>query len=205
MAPMIGSNDTEEPNWKRWLTPWKIAVVLIAAFLISQAFYSWRDRSIVSALDNSPAFAIPEFTLEFSRKIQYDPLTFVGRGARAGFWTWTPEGLELTPEGLEYFRKEGGMIVSQVQAGRRKVSRIRNKETRDGRALRYTIDFFYEWTEISLPAVALLYPPPKMNSEYLGKAILHQGPNGLEVTSLETRDFDEPLAHLQAIASGVLQ
>ncbi|MBI2820361.1 MAG: hypothetical protein HYX73_10310 [Acidobacteria bacterium] len=205
MTPMIGSNGTEEPKWKRFLTPWKITAVLIAAFLISQAFISWRDSFIVSTLDNSPAFAVPEFTLEFSRKIQYDPLTFVGRGARAGFWTWTPEGLELTSEGIKYFRLEGGMIVSQVQAGRRKVSRIRNKEMRDGIALRYTIDFLYEWTEISPPAVALLYPPPKMKDEYLGKAILYQGPNGWEVTSLETRDFDEPLEHLQSIASGVLQ
>ena len=205
MTPMSGSNGAEEPKWKRFLTPWKIAAVLLAVFLIGQAYFAWRDGFLVTALDTSPAFATPDFPLEFSRKIQYDPLTFVGRGARAGFWNWTQEGLELTLEGAKYFRMEGDMIVSQVQAGRRKVSRFRNKEMRDGRALRYTIDFFYEWTEILPPAVALLYPPPKMNQEYLGRAIFYQGPNGLEVTSLEMRDFEEPLAHLQSIASGVLQ
>src|SRR3989304_4570445 len=170
MRAMSESNVTAEPAWKRLLTPWKIAAALLAVFLIAEAYLAWRDQALIGALESAPAFATPELKLSFSKKIQYDPLSFVGRGARAGFWTWTPQGLELTPEGMKYFRMEGDMIVSQVQAGRRKVSRMRNKEMQDGRALRYTIDFFYEWTEISPPAVALLYPPPKINDEYLGKA-----------------------------------
>ena len=199
---MNGPNSAEEPNWKRFLTPWKIAAVLIAAFLISQVYFSWRDSFIVSALDNSPAFAAPKFPLEFSKKIQYDPLTFVGRGARAGFWTWTPEGLELTPEGSRFFRMEGEMIASQAAAGRRRFSRLRERTTQGENE---KIDFFYQWEELSPPTVALLFPPPELGDEYLATADLVHSGKGWELRSIETRDFDEPLAHLQSIASGVLQ
>jgi hypothetical protein len=199
---MSGMDGNEEPKWKRLLQPWKIAAALIAVFLISQAFLSWRDRFIVSALEKSPAFAAPEFPLEFSSKIQYDPLTFVGRGARAGFWKWTPEGLELTEDGSRYFRMEGERILSQAAAGRRRFSRLRERTTQGEHE---TITFFYKWEELSPPTVALLYPPPKLGDEYLASAVLVRSGESWEVTGLETRDFDEPLAHLQAIASGVMQ
>jgi len=199
---MSGVNGDEEPKWKRWLQPWKIAAVLVALFLLSQAYFSWRDSFLSAALNNSPAFAAPEFPLEFSSKIQYDPLTFVGRGARAGFWDWTPEGLVLTPAGSRYFRMEGERIISQAVAGRRRFSRLRERTTQ-GASER--VSFFYQWEELSPPTVALLYPPPILGDEYLASAVLVPSGEGWEVTALETRDFDEPLEHLQSIASGVLR
>ncbi|MBI3935195.1 MAG: hypothetical protein HY316_10935 [Acidobacteria bacterium] len=199
MSALIG---TEEPVWKRFLTPWKIAAVLLAVFLISQAYLTRRDRVMVSALDSPPAFATPELKLEFSKNIPYDPLSFVGRGARAGFWTWTPQGLELTPEGSKYFRMDGDRMVSQAAAGRRRFSRLRERTTHGENQ---QIVFFYQWEEITPATAALLFPPPKLGEEYLASAVLVPSGDAWQVSSLETRDFDEPLAHLQSIASGVLQ
>ena len=65
--------------------------------------------------------------------------------------------------------------------------------------------FFYRWDEISPVVTALLVPPPKPGDEYLANAVLSRTSGGWELTSLETRDFDEPLARLQSIASGVLR
>ena len=198
---MSESNVTAEPAWKRLLTPWKIAAALLAVFLIAEAYIAWRDQALIGALESAPAFATPELKLSFSKKIQYDPLSFVGRGARAGLWTWTPQGLELTPEGSKFFRMDGETIVSQGAAGRRRLSRIRERTTQ---AERQQIVFFYQWEEIASPTAALLAPPPKLGDEYLASAVLARSGNGWAVSSLETRDFDEPLAHLQSIASGVL-
>jgi hypothetical protein len=195
-------NRDEEPKWKRWLQPWKIAAVLVALFLISQAYFSWRDSFLVSALNNSPAFASPEFPLEFSSRIQYDPLTFVGRGARAGFWDWTPEGLVLTTEGSRYFRIEGSRIISHAVAGRRRFSRFRERATQ-GPTER--ISFFYVWEELSPPTVALLFPPPQLGDEYLASAVLVRSGEQWEMSALETPDYDKPLQQLQSIASGVLR
>ena len=199
---MSESSVAKEPAWKRLLTPWKIAAALLAVFLISQAYLTWRDSFAVSALNDYQAFAAPELKLSFSKNIQYDPLSFVGRGARAGLWTWTPQGLELTPEGSKFFHMDGEMIVSQGAAGRRRLSRIRERTTQGDRQ---QIVFFYEWEEISPPLAALLAPPPKLGDEYLASAVLARAGNGWAVSSLETRDFDEPLEHLQSIASGVLR
>ena len=64
MTAMNVPNGAKEPQWKRFLTPWKIAAVLIAAFLISQAYFSWQDSFLGSALENSPTFVTPEFPLD---------------------------------------------------------------------------------------------------------------------------------------------
>jgi len=199
---MNESNVTAEPAWKRLLTPWKIAAALLAVFLVSQVYFTWRDQAIVSALESAPAFATPELKLSFSKNIQYDPVSFVGRGAHTGLWTWTPQGLELTAEGSKYFRMDGETIVSHGAAGRRRLSRIRERITQ---AESQQIVFFYQWEEIASPTAALLAPPPKLGDEYLASAVLARSGNGWEVSSLETRDFDEPLEHLQSIASGVLR
>ena len=198
---MTGMIDDVEPRWKHLLQPWKIAVFLMAIFLASQAYFYWQDRPIVSALNDDPKFSMPEFPLEFSTTIQYDPLTFVGRGARAGFWDWTPEGLVLTEDGSRYFGMEGDRIVSHTTAGRRRFSRLRERVSL---AETETVHFFYLWEEISAPAVALLFPPPKLGDEYRARAELVYVGGTWQVSSVESPDFDEPLQNLQSIATGVL-
>jgi hypothetical protein len=185
---------------KKLLSPWGIALALLVAFLGWQGYGYWQDRGLQDALMSDPAFATPEMKLDFSKTIPYDPLSFLGRGAHAGLWTWTPKGLDLTPEGSKYFRMEGDQIISQTTAGKRRLARIQLQSTKsDGEQ----IDFFYEWMEISPAAAALLVPPPKLGEQYLAKATLVREGDTWRVISLETRDFDEPLGHLQDVAHGV--
>jgi hypothetical protein len=203
MGEMGGSQAVEEEQaWKRWLTPWKIAAVLLGLFLLSEGYLAWRDHALVTALENAPAFAHPALELEFPKTIQYDPLSFVGRGAHAGFWTWTPNGLDLTPEGEKYFRMDGDRIVSQLPAGARRPTRIRERK-QQGEARQ--IEFFYEWSDLSPVAEALLRPAPRKGEEYLASAVLAPDGGGWKITALETRDFDEPLSRLQDSAAGILR
>ena len=182
------------------LSPWGIAIVLVGAFLLVQGYEAWRDRGLVAAIEVYEPFSSPALDLQFSRKLPYDPLSFVGRGRQAGLWQWTPEGLVLTAEGRKLFEQSGDQFISRSPAGRRKLTRMRDIHSRDGQR---EIEFFYEWTEISAPASALLFPPPRTGEEYLGRAILARDQGMWKVTSLETRDFDETLAHLRDIATGV--
>lgn len=182
------------------LSPGKIAVVLVGLFLVAQGYLAWRDRGVAAAIDSYEPFATPAFDVQFSRKMAYDPLTFLGRGRKAGFWNWTPEGLVLTEDGRAFFEPSGDLFVSLAAAGRRRVTRVSNILSRNGRR---EIEFFYEWTEIAPQAAALLSPRPSTGEEYLGRAVLEQEQGAWKVLSLETRDFEESLSHLQDIAAGV--
>lgn len=68
----------------RLLSPWVIAGFLVGIFLLLEAYLARQDRSRMAVLNNFPAFATPAFELQFSKKFQWDPLSFTGRGARAG-------------------------------------------------------------------------------------------------------------------------
>ena len=199
---MNGSTNSGERRSIRALlvSPWGIAAVLVGAFLLSQGYESWRDRGLQAAIEGYEPFASPTFDLQFSRKLPFDPLSFLGRGVQSGLWQWTPEGLILTDEGRKFFEQSGDQFISHASAGRRKVRRMPSIRSRSGGR---EIEFFYEWTEISAPAAALLYPPPRAGEEYLGRATLAQERGAWKVTSIETRDFDETRSHLQDIASGV--
>ena len=178
----------------------EVAAVLVIVFLLVQGYLAIRDQGLRSSIDSHAAFAQPDLPLEFSRKKDFDPLSFLGRGQQAGLWDWTPEGLELTADGKNYFDQTGDQFVSRASAGQRKVARLSNISTRDGRR---EISFFYEWTEVTPPASALLFPAPRTGTEYLGRAVLEQEQGDWKVTSFETQDFDEPLSRLQDIAAGV--
>jgi hypothetical protein len=184
------------------LTAKEIAAVLVIVFLLVQGYLAIRDRGLTSSIDSHAAFAQPPLPLEFSRKKDFDPLSFLGRGQQAGLWDWTPEGLELTADGKNYFDQTGDQFVSRASAGQRKVARLSNISTRDGRR---EISFFYVWTEVTPPASALLFPAPQTGKEYLGRAVLEQDQGDWKVASFETQDFDEPLGRLQDIAAGVLR
>ncbi len=189
--------------FKSLLTPWRIAAILIGIFLLGQGYLAWRNLAFETALESHAPFATPVFELEFSRHFPYDPLSFIGRGARAGLWEWSPEGLNLTEEGNTFFQEFGERFVSQAAAGQRRISRFRtNREVREG--VRH-IDFLYEWIEVSLPAAALVVPPPREEEVYLGRAVLVLEGGQWKVASFQTLDFEEPMAHLQEVATGVLQ
>jgi len=198
-------NEETHPDEGRRAFPFsakEVAAVLVIVFLLVQGYLAIRDRGLTSSIDSHPAFAQPALPLEFSRKMEFDPLSFLGRGQEAGLWEWTPEGLVLTEEGKSYFDQTGDQFISRASAGKRRVTRLSSISTRDGRR---EISFFYEWTEVTPPASALLFPAPRTGTEYLGRAVLEQEQGDWKVISFETQDFDEPLSRLQDIAAGVLR
>lgn len=200
-------NDAATPSKGRSMrtflaSPWGIAAILLGGFLLAQVYLGRRDQDIQITLEGYAPFATPPFELQFSKKFPYDPHSFVGRGARAGFWQWTPEGLVLTDEGRKYFEEAGDQFISRAAAGRRRIKRLRGMQSKDGPR---QYDFFYEWVEVSPPAAVLLAPPPRTNEEYLGSMMLVREGGEWRVNYLLTRDFDETMAHLQDIASGVLK
>ena len=192
--------DTKRPIKTLLLSPWGIAAVLVGIFLLLQGYLAWRDRGLVAAIEGYEPLAAPAFDLQFSRKLPYDPLLFTGRGAQAGFWKWTPAGLVLTEEGQEFFEQSGDQFIGHAPAGRRRLSRIRDIRSQNGQQV---IEFFYEWTEVSPLVTALLRPAPRTAEEYLGHAVLEREQGAWKVVSLQARDFEEPMAHLKDIASGI--
>ena len=191
----------ERTIFQRILTPWRIAAVLLVIFAVGEAYLAWRDRGVESALENDPVFTTPSLDFAFSSKIAYDPLSFVGRGAQAGLWKWTPEALVLTENGRHFFEASGEMLVSRAVAGKRRIQRIRtNVETGSGDR---RIGFLYQWSEVSPPGAALLSPPPRVGEEYPGEAVMTRESGSWKLKSLRTQDFDESLARLKLAASGV--
>jgi hypothetical protein len=198
---MNDETETGKPTGLRafLMSPWKVAAVLLGIFLLVQGYLVWRDRGVTAALDGYEPFAAPAFPLQFSRKMPFDPLSFLGRGRQAGLWNWTQDGLVLTEEGKKFFEQSGEQFLSRAPAGRRRVTRLRDIGESGGRR---EVFFFYQWTEVAPPA-ALLYPAPQPGEEYLGRATLEQADGTWRVTSFQTLDFEEPLARLQDIAAGV--
>ena len=198
---MLEEANTKEER-KLPVSPREVAAVLFIVFLVVQGYLLIRDRDIRTAIDNHAEFAQPALPLEFSRKKDFDPLSFLGRGQQAGLWDWTPEGLELTADGKSFFEQDGDQFISHASAGQRRVTRLSSVDNSDGRR---EISFFYEWTEITPPAAALLFPSPETGKEFLGRAVLEQDQGQWKVASFETLDFDEPLSRLQDVAAGVLR
>ena len=188
---------------KHILSPWGIAVILMAIFFLGEAYLAWRDRAVEAALQNDPAFQSPPFELSFSKNIPYDPLSFVGRGAQAGLWKWSPNGLLLEDEGRRFFEESGELFVSHAPAGKRRVKRIRTNQPVGSGDRR--IEFLYEWTEVAKPAAWLLSQPPRLGEEYPGEAVMTRDGAGWKVKSLRAQDFEDPMAHLKEQASGVLK
>src|ERR1700693_2938426 len=85
----------DHPLVKRLLSPVGIMAIIMAIFLLAEGYLALRDRGAEEALEGTAAFTTPAFDLSFSKKIPYDPLSFVGKGASAGFWKWSPNGLDL--------------------------------------------------------------------------------------------------------------
>jgi hypothetical protein len=199
-SPMTEEANTGEERKGFSISPREIAGVLFVLFLLVQGYFLIRDRDLSSAIDNHAPFTQPTLPLEFSRKTAYDPLSFIGRGRQAGLWDWTPEGLLLTDLGRGFFEADGDQFISRASAGKRKVSRISDIADNGGHRV---ISFFYEWTEVTPAASVLLRPAPQIGAEYPGRAILNREDGDWKVESFEARDFEEPLARLQDIASGV--
>ena len=175
----------------------------VALIFLPWVLLTWRsEREIRGAIESFEPFRLPEFPLQFSRTMKYDPLGFLGQGVQAGFWEWTPEGMALAEKGRAYFAETPTEIASVVSAGRRVISKLEGFQDREGRR---EVRFRYRWTEVTPPAQALLSIAPMPNEDYKGHAVLVKHDGRWRVELLETPDFDHPIARLMDISRGILR
>lgn len=188
--------DPRLPLKPQWLLVIVVAVIVLPYIIL----VSMRDREARLALELHQPFIKPHFDLTFSKTIPYDPLSFVGRGARVRYWEWTPEGLKLAEGGRRYFTDQPTSIFGNIVAGQRQVKKITRLSDRSGdREVRFT----YRWVEVTEPAKLLLHDPPKTEGEYEGRALLRKEGGSWRVKYLLTPDYDKPVAALRDEAQGI--
>lgn len=184
--------------------PQVLGLIILALFLPWVLLTGKSERDIRRTLEGYEQFSRPSFEIKFSPvfspRLQWDPLGFMGQGAQAGFWKWTPDRLELTEQGRQYFSDNSSEIASLVGAGHRRVSGIHGFKDAGNRR---QVDFQYQWTEITPPAKALLSRAPQLGAQYEGHAVLVNEAGNWRVERLETPAWDRPLALLKDTVAGV--
>lgn len=190
----------EKQGWLRFGIPQLLGAAVLLIALPWVLLTLKNERDIRRAIEAYEPFSLPEFPIRFSRTIKFDSLGFLGNGMRAGFWKWTPGGMELAEGGRAYFADSGGQFVSLVGAGKRRVKDVENFRDVDDRR---EVKFQWEWTEITPPAKELLSVQPKTATEYEGRAVLTKQSGTWRVEKLETPDFDRPLALLKDTAGEI--
>src|SRR5438445_4488633 len=111
---------------------WVLVALVAAIFIPWWALTAARDRSARLAIELHTPFVKPFLDVRFSKKIPYDPQSFIGRGREAGYWEWSPEGLTSTSKGRLYFEDAGDSISGAVAAGKREIRSIESVQDRNG-------------------------------------------------------------------------
>jgi hypothetical protein len=188
------------PEWKLPIRPqWLLAAVVVAAFIPWWLYTSHGERRARETIELHTPFSRPMFEMRFSKKIYYDPQTFVGRGRKAGYWEWSPDGLALTEKGAQYFRDTGEEYATSSPIGRRAITSVRAvQKTPDGLA----VTFKYTWTEVAEPAITLLPTAPRQGQEYEGTAALAEEGGVWKLKTFSTPDLEKPLAIVLYQATG---
>jgi hypothetical protein len=161
-----------------------------------------RERNARQSIELFTPFTQPVLDLRFSKKITYDPLSFVGRGRVAGFWEWSPDGLILTPKGANIFTDFGDDIGGKLIAGKRRVDSIRSVQTHG--TVR-EVRFRYVWAEITEPTAKLLNKPPKSGEDYEATATQSLEGGVWKTTTVKTEDFEKAVDLLMRQATGALR
>ena len=173
--------------------PVLLGIIVLLAFLPWVLLTGKSERDARLAIESVAGFRSPDFPVRFRKEMKWDSLGLLGRGAKAGFWKWTPEGMELVDAGRAYFTDTEEAISSIVGAGRREVADIEEFKDQDGRR---EVLFLWRWVEITPPAAALLSDPPQAGRVYPGRAVLIEQDGGWKAELVETPHFDKPLALL---------
>lgn len=187
-------------EWKLPVRPqWLLAMIVVAAFIPWWLYTSYGERRARTTIELHTPFTRPIFEVRFSKRIYYDPQTFVGRGRKAGYWEWSPEGLILTAKGAEYFRDAGEDYATASPIGRRAITSVQSVQTT---AAGLAVTFKYTWTEVAEPAITLLPTAPSQGAEYEGKATLAEEGGVWKVKSLSAPDLEKPMAIVLHQATG---
>jgi len=187
-------------EWKLPVRPqWLLALVVVAAFVPWWLYTSYGERRARTTIELHTPFTRPILEMRFSKRIYYDPQTFVGRGRKAGYWEWTPEALKLTEKGALYFRDSGEDFATAAPIGRRAITSIHSVQKAPPGLV---VTFKYTWTEVAEPAITLLPTAPRQDAEYEGTATLAEEGGVWKVKDLKTPDLEKPLAIVMHQATG---
>jgi hypothetical protein len=180
--------------------PQLVGLIVLVLFIPWVIMTGRAERETRRTIESYEPFAAPAFPMSFSKTAPFDPLGFMGNGITAGFWKWTPQGLELTDMGRNYFSDTPQQISAVVGAGRRAISSFGGYQDKEGKR---DVRFHWRWTEVTPPAQVLLSRPPKMSEDYDGHAVLVRKDGQWHVDKLETPDFDAPMTLLRETAAGI--
>jgi len=180
--------------------PVLLGIAVLLVFLPWMLLTVTAEHDVSQAIKSYDPFTLPEFRIRVSKTMKYDSLGVLGRGARAGFWQWTPAGIELAAAGRPYFSETPEGIVCIVGAGRRAVTKIERYQDREGKR---EVRFLYRWVEITPPARALLSSAPDPDREYEGRALLVKQNGQWRVQWMDTPHFDKPMALLKDEAAEI--
>lgn len=168
---------------------WAFVALIVAIFLPWMAVVHSRESSSQDFIESEKQFAKPSVKIKFSKTIQWDPQSFLGRGRKAGFWDWSPKGVELTPKGQNLFGDDQTSISGDVVIGTRKITTIKSVQPiGTGRE----VVFLFTWTELT-DIAALLNAPPIIGKEYQAVAVLAEESGAWKLKSLATPDFTTSL------------
>ena len=168
---------------------WVLVGVVIAVFVPWWAVVYSRESSSQEVLETATAFAKPRVKIKFSKTIQWDPQSFLGRGRKAGFWDWSPKGVVLTPKGQNLFVDDESDISGELVAGERKITTIKSVQPRGAER---EVLFLFSWTELT-DMTKLLNAPPVIGKEYQAVARLAEEGGVWKLKSLSTPEFSTSL------------
>jgi hypothetical protein len=168
---------------------WVFVAVVVAAFLPWWIMTASRESSSQDAIESDPKFAKPKVNVKFSKTIQWDGQSFLGRGRTAGFWDWTPKGVVLTPKGQNLFEDDQTSISGDLVVGARKLTTIKSVQPRGAER---EVLFLFVWTELT-DMTKLLNASPVIGKEYQAVATLAETGGVWKMKSLSTPDFTTSL------------
>ena len=168
---------------------WAFVALVIAIFVPWWAVTYSRESSSQDAIESDNKFVKPKVSIKFSKTIQWDGQSFLGRGHNAGFWDWTPKGVVLTPKGQNMFGDDQTSISGDLVAGERKITTIKSVQPR---GLEREVLFLFVWTELT-DTTKLLNAPPVIGKEYQAVARLAEEGGIWKLKSLATPEFTTSL------------
>ena len=171
---------------------WAFVALVVAIFVPWWAVTYSRESSSQEAIESDPKFTKPKVTVNFSKNIQWDGQSFLGRGHNAGFWDWTPKGVALTPKGQNLFGDDATTISGDLVVGSRKITTIKSVQPKGAER---EVLFLFSWTELT-DMTKLLNAAPVIGKEYQAVALLAEESGVWKVKSLSTPDFTTALTIL---------
>jgi hypothetical protein len=168
---------------------WAFVAEVVVVFLPWMLIVHSRESSSQDFIESEKQFAKPSVKIKFSKTIQWDGQSFLGRGHKAGFWDWSPKGVVLTPKGQLLFGDDQTSISGDVVMGTRKITTVKSVQPNGNDR---EVIFLFAWTELT-DIAALLNAAPVIGKEYQAVAVLSEENGAWRLKSLSTPDYNTSL------------